>query len=87
MKTKTIITTDDRVRLLDKKFDKFDKRFGDLEEKMLNWKSDIVDAVEVLTKEIRDQRDFREITTNQITEVTERVDNLEKKVFGKVCAA
>lgn len=83
MKKKTLITTDDRIRLLDKKIDKFDKRFLDLEKKMFNWKSDIVDAVEVLTKEIRDEREFREITTNQIRELDERTGKLEKKVFGK----
>lgn len=80
MKKKVTITADDRIGLLN---EKLDKKFADLEEKMFNWKSDIVDAVEVLTKEIRDERDFREITTNQVRELGERTDKLEEKVFGK----
>ena len=55
-----------------------------LEAKMFIWKSEIIDAVDVMAKEITDERDFREITTQQIVNNRQRTDNLEKKVFGKI---
>ena len=57
------------------------------EVKMLKWKSEIVDAVEVFTKEIRDEREFREINSYQTTNNTQRIEKLEKKVFGSVSQA
>lgn len=66
--------------------DLIDRKFGDYEEKMFQWKSEIIDAVDAMAKEIVDERDFREITTQQIVENRERVEKLEKKVFGPVQA-
>lgn len=57
-----------------------------LEEKLLRWKSEIVDAVDVMAQEIVAEREFREVTTQQIVDNRERIDNLEKKVFGAVVA-
>jgi len=54
----------------------------DLEAKMLKWKSDIVDSVNVLAKEIRDEREFREVTSSQIAGNTRRIERVEKEVFG-----
>lgn len=49
---------------------------------MLAWKSEIVDAVDTLAKEISDEREFRSITTQQIVEDRERIGKLEKKAVG-----
>lgn len=57
-----------------------------LEDKLLRWKSEIVDAVDVMAQEIVAEREFREVTTQQIVDNRERTDNLEKKVFGAVVA-
>ena len=56
----------------------------ELESKMLTWKSEIIDAVDTLAGEIRDEREFREIASSQITNNTRRVEKLETKVFGVV---
>ena len=61
---------------------KIDKKIDVLDEKMFKWKSEIIDAVDAMAKEIVDERDFREITTSQIVRNRERTDRLEKKVFG-----
>ena len=64
----------------------FDKKLGGLEQKMFEWRSDVISSVDALAKEIRDEREFREITTSQIAENRERIDRLEKKVFGAIVA-
>ena len=64
--------------MIDLKFDKFENRF---EQKMLNWKSEIVDSVDMMAKEIRDEGEFRDISSHQITGNTRRIEKLEKKVF------
>ena len=89
---------DDRFTAYDKKMDskftvqdkkinigidtKLDKRIGELEQKMFEWKSEIVDIVDGLAKEIRDQREFRDISSHQISGNTRRIEKLEMKVFG-----
>ena len=45
----------------------------ELEAKMLTWKSEIVDAVDSMAKEIRDEREFREIASHQILELEKKV--------------
>ena len=65
--------------LIDMELDVHDEK---LESKLLKWKSEIIDAVDTMAKEIVDERDFREITTHQIVDNRERTDRLEKKVFG-----
>jgi hypothetical protein len=67
--------------LIDLKFDKFENRF---EQKMLNWKSEIVNSVDVLATEIRDEREFRDISSHQTSGNTRRIEKLESKVFGTV---
>jgi len=67
--------------LIDLKFDKFENRF---EQKMLDWKSEIVDSVDYLSKEIRDESEFREISSHQTSGNTRRIEKLESKVFGAV---
>jgi hypothetical protein len=47
----------------------------EFEVKMLNWKSEIINSVDVLAKEISDERELRAITSYQISK-------LEKKVGG-----
>ncbi len=49
----------------------------EFEPKMLTWKSEIIDSVDSLAGEIRDEREFRAIASHQIAE-------LEKKVGGDV---
>lgn len=59
-----------------------DKKLNGLEEKLFAWKSEIVDAVDSMAGEIRDERDFREIISHQTADNSERIGKLEKKVFG-----
>lgn len=59
-----------------------EKKVGSLEDSLLDWKSEIISAVDVMAGEIHSQREFREITTGQIVENSERTDRLERKVFG-----
>jgi len=54
------------------------------EAKMLEWKSEIINAVDAMAGEIRDERDFREIISGRTSDNTERIEKLEKKVFGVV---
>ena len=54
----------------------------ELESKMLTWKSEIIDAVDTLAGEIRDEREFREIASHQISDHSERIEKIEKRVFG-----
>ena len=54
----------------------------DFEVKMLKWKSEIVDAVDAMAKEIRDEREFREISSHQTIGNIRRIEKLETKVFG-----
>ena len=67
--------------LIDIKLDVHDEK---LEIKLLKWKSDIVDAVDSMAKEIVDERDFRDIGSHQINSNTRRIEVLEKKVLGSV---
>jgi hypothetical protein len=67
--------------MMDIKFDDFENRF---EQKMLNWKSEIVDSVDVLAKEMRDEREFRDISSHQTANNTRRIEEIETKVFGAV---
>jgi len=66
--------------------DEFNHRFDELEEKleekMFEWKSEIVSIVDGLALEIRDNREFRDIASHQIGDNTKRIDRLEKKVFA-----
>jgi len=64
--------------------DEFNHRFDDLEKKMFEWKSEIVDVVDGLAKEIRDEREFRDISGHQTADNTRRIGKLEQKVFGVV---
>lgn len=59
----------------------------DFEVKMLKWKSEIVDAVDAMAKEIRDEREFREISSHQTIGNIRRIEKLETKVFGVVSSA
>ena len=65
---------------------KLDSRIGKLEEnlegKMFKWKSEIIDVVDGLAKEIRDEREFRDISGHQTADNTRRIGKLEQKVFG-----
>ncbi|MDD3998618.1 MAG: hypothetical protein PHR98_00760 [Candidatus Shapirobacteria bacterium] len=71
--------------LMDVKMDtKLAKYNQGIEEKMFQWKSEIVDSVDVLAAEIRDEREFRDISSHQISGNTRRIEKLESKVFGAV---
>lgn len=67
---------------------KLDSKIGKLEEnlegKMFKWKSDIIDVVDSLAKEIRDEREFRDISGHQTADNARRIGKLEQKVFGVV---
>jgi len=72
-----VIALGSRVRSLE-------KVVSTMDEKMAIWKSEIVDAVDVMAKEIRDEREFRTIVSGQIVDTRRRMDDLETKVFGVV---
>ncbi|MBP9817738.1 hypothetical protein KBC75_03200 [Candidatus Shapirobacteria bacterium] len=55
-----------------------------LTQKMLNWKSEMFNAMETFMIETKDQREFRIIGSHQINLNTQRIEVLEKKVFGGV---
>jgi len=63
---------------------KMDQKLNEIRDDMRQWHSDIFDLVDGLGLEVRDNREFRKITTNQIVEDRERIGKLEKKVFGAV---
>ncbi len=63
------------------RLDKFETK---LEKKLFNWKSEIFNLVDGLAKEIRDTREFRDISSHRISTNTRRIEILEKKVFGSV---
>lgn len=73
------------LKLVDVKFETgFDKNLGGLEKKMFEWKSEIVGLIDGLAQEIRDEREFREISSSQTASNTRRIGKLEHKVFGKI---
>ncbi len=61
---------------------KFNEKLGKLYEDLKLWKSQIFDLVDDLGLEIRDGREHRQITSHQISENADRINKLEKKVFG-----
>jgi hypothetical protein len=62
--------------------DEFNTHFEEFEQKMFGWKSEIINAVDGMAKEIRDEREFRDISGHQTTDNTRRIGKLEQKVFG-----
>jgi hypothetical protein len=63
---------------------KFDSKLGEIEAKLFAWKSEIIDSVDGLAKEVRDSQEFREISSHQTSSNIRRIEKLEKKVFGVV---
>lgn len=63
---------------------KIDKKLNGIRDEMKQWHSDVFDLVDGLASEVKNNQDFREITTHQIVEDRERIGKLEKKVFGVV---
>lgn len=67
---------------------KLDTKLANYNEKLetilLKWKSEIIDSVDALSKEIRDEREFRSISSHQTASNARRIEKLEKKVFGVV---
>jgi len=78
---KNQVTYNDVSKLIDSKLDVFT---GKLDEKLLNWKSEVISAVDSVAREMNTNQEFREIVGNQIEEQTEKIMKLEKKVFGNV---
>jgi len=60
----------------------FDLKFNKVEQRLFDWKSEIIDSVDAMAKEIGDEREFREISSHQTSDNSRRLDKLEKKVFG-----
>ncbi|MEK7527865.1 MAG: hypothetical protein AAB574_02520 [Patescibacteria group bacterium] len=56
----------------------------ELKDEQTKFLSEMHNIVDGLASEVRDNRDFRDITTNQIVEDRDRIGKLEKKVFGVV---
>lgn len=78
---KNQVTYNDVSKLIDSKLDVFT---GKLDEKLLNWKSEVISAVDSVAREMNTNQEFREIVGNQIEEYTDKIMKLEKKVFGNV---
>lgn len=64
-----------------------EKAITKLNNSVLRWKSDMFDAAEKFMKETIDQREFRLVGSHQITSNTDRIEKLEKKVFGNIIGA
>jgi ATP-dependent protease HslVU (ClpYQ) peptidase subunit len=60
----------------------FSLHFDEFEKKMFEWKSEIIDTVDGMAKEIRDEREFRDVSGHQTVDNTRRIGKLEQKVFG-----
>ena len=63
---------------------KLDTKLDEFREEIKQWHSDVFDLIDGLAPEIKDNREFRDVTTNQIVEDRVRIGKLEKKVFGVV---
>lgn len=61
-----------------------DKKLDEIRDDMKKWHSDIFNLVDGLALEIRDGREHRAVTGHQIGEQRQRIEKLEKKVFGAV---
>lgn len=66
---------------LDKRFSGFEKS---LELKLLNWKSNIIKAIDVSEKEIGIGGALRTIANDRTADNARRIEKLETKVFGSV---
>ncbi|MFA6007217.1 MAG: hypothetical protein WC784_01040 [Candidatus Shapirobacteria bacterium] len=80
---KNQVTYDDVSKLIDSKLEVFTEK---LDEKLLNWKSEVIDTVDSVAREMNTNQEFREIVEDQIEEHKEKIMRLEKKVFGSVSA-
>jgi len=58
----------------------------ELKDEQTKFLSEMHDMVDGLITEVKDNQEFREITTYHIDENRERIGKLEKKVFGVVSA-
>lgn len=61
---------------------RLDLRIDKLEQKLFDWKSEIINSVDSMAKEIRDEREFKDISSHQTSDNTRRIGKLEQKVFG-----
>lgn len=69
-------------RLVTKK--DLDEKINEIREDMKKWHSDVFNLVDGLAIEVRDGREHRSVTGHQIGEQRQRIEKLEKKVFGAV---
>lgn len=92
---KRVECLDKKVGDLDKKVENLDRKLSgqiiglekeikNIDKKLDEKYSDIFNLVDGLAIEIRDGREHRLITSNQIIENEERIGRLETKVFGSV---
>ena len=68
-------------KLIKNEFEIHDEKW---EEKILSWKSEIMDAIDTFAIEVKDNREYREINSHQTVNNTRRIENLEKKTFGTI---
>lgn len=66
--------------------EKLNQRIDKLENKLFDWKSEVISAVDSVAKEMNTNQEFREIIGNQIEEQGAKIMKLEKKVFGSASA-
>ena len=64
--------------------EKINQRIDKLENKLFDWKSEVISAVDSVAREMNTNQEFREIIGNQIEEQGAKIMKLEKKVFGSV---
>lgn len=62
--------------------EKLNQRIDKLEDKLFDWKSEVISAVDSVAREMNTNQEFRKIIGNQIEEQGAKIMKLEKKVFG-----
>ena len=75
------------IAVLKYKADKNEKALSEINNNILEWKSQMFDPAEVFMKKTKDQRKFREVGGYQLATNTHRIGDLETKVFGTIIGA
>jgi hypothetical protein len=79
-----VLKTD--VAILKSDVKRIDTKLDSLIDNLTEWKSQVFNALDVFMVETKDQRDFRTMGSHQINDNTDRIERLEKKVFGSMVA-
>ena len=75
---------DDDIKILKSTNNSVVEKIDGLVDNLTEWKSELFDNIDGLAGGIKDSREFREITTEQVVNNRKRIDDLEKKVFETI---